>query len=456
MVFSSLTFLYFFLPIIVICYFMSPIKYRNIILLVSSLIFYAWGEPIYVSLMIFSSVVDYAHAKIINKYRGKLLSKIALLSSIIINLSILMFFKYTGFFQELSNSIIGTEFEVLNIALPIGISFYTFQTMSYSIDVYRNDAPVQESLLDFATYVTLFPQLVAGPIVRYKSIAYELKSRTHSIDKTYSGLSRFIVGLGKKVVLANNLGLIWQFTANVPVENLSLASAWIGIISFALQIYFDFSGYSDMAIGLGRILGFSFPENFNYPYISMSITEFWRRWHMSLGQWFRDYLYIPLGGNRVCYFRWIINIFIVWGATGFWHGAGVNFIGWGIYFAILLILEKTVFKNLLEAIPKLLRHIITIILILISWVIFEIGSLHGIIGYLNAMFLNFNFVDDRFIYTIVQNIPLLIISVACATPYVNSLIKNSRLINVMFIILFLLSTSFLVDASYNPFIYFRF
>ena len=316
MVFSSIVFIFYFLPLVLLFYYLSPNKLRNFTLLVFSLIFYAWGEPIYILIMLFSSISDYIHALIIDKYRGTFKSKLALISSIAINLGLLGFFKYSN----------------LGIPLPIGISFYTFQTMSYSIDVYRNNVPVQRNLISLATYVTLFPQLVAGPIVRYLDVANDLKYRTHNSDKFYEGVYRFIIGLSKKVILANNLGIIWFNIKSTPSSQLSMLTAWLGIICFTLQIYFDFSGYSDMAIGLGKMFGFTFLENFNFPYISKSITEFWRRWHISLGVWFRDYVYIPLGGNRCSKTRWIINIFIVWFLTGLWHGASYNFILWGLYF----------------------------------------------------------------------------------------------------------------------------
>ena len=332
MVFSSLTFLFFFLPLAIGGYYCTPTKYKNFTLLIFSLLFYVWGEPKYILIMLFSSVVDFMHAKIIDNNRGNIKSKLALISSIIINLSLLFYFKYTAFAIDSVNTLFGCDFLIPSIVLPIGISFYTFQTMSYSIDVYRGLAPVQNSLVSFATYVTLFPQLVAGPIVRYIDVAEELSHRTHTLDKFYDGINLILIGLGKKVLLANNIGLVWEFVKNQNLNQVSVLTAWLGIIAFGLQIYFDFSGYSDMAIGLGKMFGFTFPVNFNYPYISKSITEFWRRWHISLGQWFKDYLYIPLGGNRNGKLKWIRNIFIVWVTTGLWHGAGVN-----LYYGVFIL-----------------------------------------------------------------------------------------------------------------------
>jgi len=340
LVFSSITFLFYFLPLVLFSYYLVPYKLKNFILLIFSLIFYAYGEPIYIFIMLFSCVVDYINALIIDKYRNTYKAKLALIFSIIINLSLLAFFKYSDFFISIVNSLTNYNIPLLNITLPIGISFYTFQTMSYTIDVYRNEAPIQKNIFSLSTFVTLFPQLVAGPIVRYSDVSYDLNHRIHNFDKFYNGVYRFIIGLCKKVILANNLGVIWYSIKATPYDTLSLATSWLGIICFTLQIYFDFSGYSDMAIGLGKIFGFDFLENFNFPYISKSITEFWRRWHISLGVWFRDYVYIPLGGNRCSKSRWFLNIFIVWFLTGLWHGASFNFILWGLYFGVVLIFEK--------------------------------------------------------------------------------------------------------------------
>ena len=441
MVFSSIVFIFYFLPLVLLFYYLSPNKLRNFTLLVFSLIFYAWGEPIYILIMLFSSISDYIHALIIDKYRGTFKSKLALISSIAINLGLLGFFKYSN----------------LGIPLPIGISFYTFQTMSYSIDVYRNNVPVQRNLISLATYVTLFPQLVAGPIVRYLDVANDLKYRTHNSDKFYEGVYRFIIGLSKKVILANNLGIIWFNIKSTPSSQLSMLTAWLGIICFTLQIYFDFSGYSDMAIGLGKMFGFTFLENFNFPYISKSITEFWRRWHMSLGIWFRDYVYIPLGGNRCSKTRWIVNIFIVWFLTGLWHGASYNFILWGLYFGFILMLEKLFLLKILNNIPTIFNHIYALLLIIVGFVIFELTDISSIIHYLSAMFINNKFIDKSFYYYFIPNISLLIFSILASTPIIKHILDKYEIIRFICLIFgMIISVAFLVDSSFNPFLYFRF
>ena len=454
--FSSLTFLFFFLPLTIGAYYCVPNQFKNFVLLILSLLFYGWGEPKYIAIMIFSSIVDFVHAKIIDKNRDNIKSKLALISSIVVNLSLLFYFKYSAFAVESINNLTGSNFIVPSIVLPIGISFYTFQTMSYSIDVYRGLAPVQNSLISFATYVSLFPQLVAGPIVRYKTIADELNHRTHTFDKFYDGINLLLIGLGKKVILANNIGLIWNFVKSQNISDISLVTAWLGIISFGLQIYFDFSGYSDMAIGLGKMLGFTFPMNFDYPYISKSITEFWRRWHISLGQWFRDYIYIPLGGNRKGKVKWIRNIFIVWFTTGLWHGAGVNFILWGIYFGALLMAEKIFLLKVLDKIPNIFKHLYTLVFIAIGWVLFECGEFNTITAYLESMFLNSKLIDSTSIYLIVNNIVLLVICILAATPIFKKALSNDYVKFIVVFISLFISVAYLVDASFNPFLYFRF
>ena len=458
MVFSSITFLFYFLPIVFFSYFLSPSKLKNATLLIFSLIFYAWGEPVYILIMLFSTIIDYIHALIIDKYRNTFKAKLALMSSIIINLSLLVFFKYSDFFISIINSIFNTDIALFNLTLPIGISFYTFQTMSYTIDVYKNEAKPQKNIINLGTFVTLFPQLVAGPIVRYVDISKQLNSRHSNINKIYEGIYRFTIGLSKKILLANNLGLIWTSVKSTPYNELSNLTAWLGIVCFTLQIYFDFSGYSDMAIGLGKIFGFDFLENFNFPYISKSITEFWRRWHMSLGVWFRDYVYIPLGGNRVSKLKWFRNIFIVWFLTGFWHGASFNFILWGLYFGFILMLEKLFILNILDKLPNLFKHIYTLFLVVIGFVIFDITDFKDIFDYLNAMFnINNNFIDYTFIYYLVPNITLLIISIIASTPIIKTILDKNIYIRFVVIILgFILCVSFLVDSSFNPFLYFRF
>lgn len=458
MVFSSITFLFYFLPIVLFSYFLSPYKFKNATLLIFSLIFYAWGEPVYILIMLFSTIVDYIHALIIDKYRNTFKAKLALMSSIIINLSLLVFFKYSDFFISIINSIFNTDIALFNLTLPIGISFYTFQTMSYTIDVYKNEAKPQKNIINLGTFVTLFPQLVAGPIVRYVDISKQLNNRHSNINKIYEGIYRFTIGLSKKILLANNLGLIWTSVKSTPYSELSNLTAWLGIVCFTLQIYFDFSGYSDMAIGLGKIFGFDFLENFNFPYISKSITEFWRRWHISLGIWFRDYVYIPLGGNRVSKLKWFRNIFIVWFLTGFWHGASFNFILWGLYFGFILMLEKLFILNILDKLPNLFKHIYTLFLVVIGFVIFDITDFKDIFDYLNAMFnINNNFIDYTFIYYLVPNITLLIISIISSTPIIKTILDKNIYIRFVVIILgFILCVSFLVDSSFNPFLYFRF
>lgn len=458
MVFSSITFLFYFLPLVLFSYFLSPSKLKNLTLLIFSLIFYTFGEPKYIFIMIFSTIIDYIHALIIDKYRNTLKAKIALLSSIIVNLSLLVFFKYSNFFISIINSIFSANLDSLNLTLPIGISFYTFQTMSYTIDVYKNEAKPQKNILNLATFITLFPQLVAGPIVRYVDIAKQLDTRNSDIDKIYNGIYRFIIGLAKKILLANNLGIIWSSIKISQYRELSILTSWLGIICFSLQIYFDFSGYSDMAIGLGKIFGFDFLENFNFPYISKSITEFWRRWHISLGLWFRDYVYIPLGGNKVSKLKWFRNIFIVWFLTGLWHGASFNFILWGLYFGFILILEKLFIINILNKLPDFFKHTYTLLLVIIGFVFFEIENLKDIFNYFNAMFnLNNKFIDSTFIYYLTPNITLIIISIISSTPLIKSILDKNIYIRFIFIILgFILSVSFLVDSSFNPFLYFRF
>jgi alginate O-acetyltransferase complex protein AlgI len=407
--------------------------------------------------MLFSSILDFVHAKIIVNNRGNIKAKLALISSIIINLSLLFYFKYSGFFLETINKLFDSNLNVIAITLPIGISFYTFQTMSYTIDVYRNEAKPQKSLISFATYVSLFPQLVAGPIVRYQTVADELNDRTHSVDKFYDGIILFVLGLGKKVILANNIGLIWNYVKLENIDSLSIFTAWLGIMSFGLQIYFDFSGYSDMAIGLGKMFGFNFSKNFDYPYISKSITEFWRRWHISLGTWFRDYLYIPLGGNRKGKLKWIRNIFIVWFVTGLWHGAGFNFIFWGVFFGIILFIEKIFLLKKMEKTPNFLKYLYVILIVSISWVFFELEGVNDIILYIKAMFINNNIIDETFVYLFIPNIILIALSILIATPIMNKfLLKNKYIEAILIIMILFLSVAFLVDASFNPFLYFRF
>ena len=464
MVFSSLEFFFRFLPAVLLLYFIAPRKLKNLLLLLASLFFYAWGEPIYVFLMIFSCLVNYALAFPIDKYRGNVKSKVALLSSIVISLGLLGFFKYADFLVININNIFGTSISPLYLPLPIGISFYTFQILSYTIDVYRNDTPVQKNLINLSTYITLFPQLIAGPIVRYNTISQELTERKHSLELFTEGVHRFVIGLGKKVFIANNVALIWELSKTTADPSILLS--WLGIISFSFQIYFDFSGYSDMAIGLGRMLGFHYQENFNYPYISKSITEFWRRWHMSLSQWFRDYLYIPLGGNRVSIPRWILNILLVWSLTGFWHGASWNFMFWGFYFGVLLLIERLFLSKILDRLPGGVCHLYTLLIIVISWVIFELGSPPEIFQYLGNMFgvNGIDIINFESIYVLRSNSVLLLIAGIGAIPlfkkiyerYAHIIYVKAVIMPVFYIIVLSLSIAYLIDSSFNPFLYFRF
>lgn len=467
MVFSGLTFLLLFLPAVLLVYFIVPKRFKNAVLFLFSLLFYAWGEPVYVVLMLFSTVLDFSCGKVVDRYRGTPKAKIGLLVSVFVNLGLLCLFKYTDFFITTINSITGTAIPLLNLPLPIGISFYTFQTMSYTIDVYRGDAKVQNNIISFGAYVSLFPQLIAGPIVRYQTIADQINDRTHSFDKFGDGVKRFAVGLAKKVLLANNIGLLWSAVSKTDISQLSVVSAWLGAIAFAFQIYFDFSGYSDMAIGLGKIFGFDFLENFNYPYISKSVTEFWRRWHISMGTWFRDYVYIPLGGNRKRFAVQIRNIAVVWLLTGFWHGASWNYVLWGVFYGILLIIEKLFLLKYLNKAPSFIGHIYAVICILIGWVFFAFEDISQGLDYLKVMFSGASaFVTNETMYQMISYLPLLLICLVASTPVGKILygklkkLKNSTLTSLVSIsgmlAVTVLSTAYLISGSYNPFLYFRF
>lgn len=378
MVFSSITFLFRFLPIFLILYFVTPRRMRNVILFLGSLVFYAWGEPVYVVLMLFSTVSDYLHGRLIGACKSRNVARGLLISSIVINLGVLGFFKYSDFLISTVNGLFGCSIPLLELPLPIGISFYTFQTMSYTIDCYRGEARVQKNILDFGVYVTMFPQLIAGPIVKYRDVQEQLHDRRVDLTAISRGCCRFTVGLAKKVLLANNLGLLWTEISGSSPENMTVLAAWMGVLAYAFQIYFDFSGYSDMAIGLGAILGFHFPENFNYPYIAASITDFWRRWHISLSSWFREYVYIPLGGNRRGLPRQLLNILIVWMLTGIWHGAGWNFLLWGLWFALWLVLEKLVLGRVLKVLPAMVGRLYTWAIVLVSWVFLRLKRAAGL------------------------------------------------------------------------------
>ena len=462
MLFSGIPFLYYFLPAVLILYFAVPRKLKNSVLLVFSLLFYAWGEPKYIILMLISIASGYILGLLIEKFHDKFLSKLFLALSVIISIGFLAYFKYADFFISNFNSITGISLPLLKIALPIGISFYTFQILSYTIDVYRKDVPAQKNPITLATYIALFPQLIAGPIVRYSDVCDQLDNRTHSLSMTASGVSRFICGLSKKVLIANALGELCDiFRAS---NEKTVLFYWIYAISFCLHIYFDFSGYSDMAIGLGSIFGFNFIENFNYPYISKSIREFWRRWHISLGSWFRDYVYIPMGGNRVSKLRWFFNIFTVWLLTGFWHGAAWNFIVWGLYFAVFLIFEKLFLSKLLKK-AKWFTHVYVLFFVMISFVIFNATNLTEAMQYIGGLF-GANtpaFISEETIYYFKSYAVILILAIIGATPLPKKIfdkVKDTKVISaihpIVLTVLLIMITAYLVDGSFNPFLYFRF
>jgi len=468
MVFSSLMFLSVYFPVTLLVYYISPKKLRNFILFIFSLLFYAWGEPVYVVIMIFSTLVDFSHGILLehwNNSPGK--RRAVLLSSVIINLGMLGFFKYSDFIINNINIIFNTDIPNLNLALPIGISFYTFQTMSYTIDVYLGKCKVQKNIINFGCYVAMFPQLIAGPIVRYVTVAEELDCRRENINDFSDGIVTFIKGMSKKVLLANNIGRLADMIQTAEISKLSVVSSWLGIIAFAFQIYFDFSGYSDMAIGLGKMFGFTFVQNFNFPYISRSVSEFWRRWHISLSTWFKEYVYIPLGGNRVSIPKNIRNLLIVWTLTGIWHGASWNFMIWGVYFGILLIIEKFILNKYLQKLPNFISWLYTIILVIIGWVFFSFENISTAFTFLGNLFGigAASFIDRNALYLLNSYGIMLIILAVCSTPLFSKLLgfikeKNVKLYDILVIILcvlgLVLSLAYIVDAAYNPFLYFRF
>lgn len=465
MLFSSIPFLYYFLPLVLAVYFLTPARFRNAVLLLASLIFYAWGEPKYVLLMLASILSGYGFGLLQERYRGQKGAKLVCGLSVAVSLSFLLYFKYADFFLENFNAATGLGVPLLRIALPIGISFYTFQIISYTVDVYRGE-PAQKNLIHLAAYVAMFPQLIAGPIVRYSDIAQQLEHRSHSTALAAEGVRRFLIGLGKKILIANQLGeLCSVFRAS---DEKSVLFYWLYAVAFALHIYFDFSGYSDMAIGLGKVFGFHFLENFNYPYISASITEFWRRWHMSLGTWFRDYVYIPLGGNRVGRARQLLNILVVWMLTGFWHGAAWNFVLWGLMFAVLLIMEKLwLLKPLSKCRP--LAHLYVVFFVVISFVIFNAENMGQALSDIGGLFGagGIPLVSAEAVYCLRSFALVLILAVFGATPLLrNGLVRLSqyptagKVLNALepftLFILLLVMTGYLVDGSFNPFLYFRF
>ena len=473
MVFSSSVFLMAFLPLTLLAYFLVParmVKARNAVLLASSLVFYGWGEPKYIVVMLFSIVFNYVSGRIIGKYTGmnnKHRARPMLVLCVFGNLALLGIFKYTDFVLDTINRLTAAGLTLPGIALPIGISFYTFQTMSYIIDVYRGKVEPQEDLITFGAYVALFPQLIAGPIVRYSDVAVMLAGRRTNLEQAAEGVRRFIIGFGKKVLLANQIYVVWMELSSM--ENLSVAAAWLGAVAFTFQIYFDFSGYSDMAIGLGKIFGFDYLENFNYPYISRSITEFWRRWPMSLSSWFKEYVYIPLGGNRKGIARQLVNISIVWILTGLWHGASWNFVMWGVYYGIILIVEKLGLLKVLQKCPSVIGHLYSLVLIVIGWVIFAIDDMGAVISYISMMFGSSGcFIDDAFLYFIQSRVWLVIACIIGSTPLpklvcnavAQKLADRELLLSVLETALMMgilvLAIAFLVSGSYNPFLYFRF
>lgn len=501
MVFSSLTFLYYFLPIVLAVYVFLPnrisiplkrerelvIPARNLLILFTGFFFYAWGEPFYVIIMLLSTLIDYTAGRLMNKFDdNQKIRTVCLIVSVCMNIGLLAVFKYSDFFIDTINSIFGSDIanpvilanRLINdniydfglsedrVALPIGISFYTFQSMSYTIDLYRRKIGVQKSLVGFTSYVTLFPQIVAGPIVRYEDIAAEIEERTVNINKISEGIGKFIKGLAKKVLLANNIGIIWTQIKAMDYGEISAATAWIGILAFTFQIYFDFSGYSDMAVGLGKMLGFNFPKNFDHPYMSKSVTEFWRRWHITLGTWFREYVYIPLGGNRRGLAKTLRNLLVVWGLTGLWHGASWNFLIWGLYYGVLIIIEKLGWGKILEKLPSAVSMSYTFLTAVFGWVLFDTDSLGGALRFFGAMFgAGGALFDNMASYMLFTNIVIFLLCIAASTDRFGRAVKlmYRKLKKLMpyaapavLAAVLLLCTSYLVDATYNPFLYFRF
>ena len=467
MVFSTPIFMFYFLVLTLFLYYIVPRRGRNVVLLCASLFFYWWGERVYVAIMFLSTAIDYTHGLLVERCKARgndRGAKMAVASSVVFNLALLCFFKYWDFIAGTLQSAGLTFMPVLGVHLPIGISFYTFQTMSYTIDVYRGDARAQRNILNFGTFVTLFPQLIAGPIIKYKDLGDQIDRRDYSADKFSSGVQIFMVGLAKKLLIANNVGMLWDsYKAMAPAE-LTVAGAWLGVLAFTFQIYFDFSGYSDMAVGLGRMLGFEFLPNFNYPYISKSITEFWRRWHISLSTWFREYLYIPLGGNRCAKPRWMFNLLVVWAATGIWHGASWNFLCWGLYFFALLMVEKFFLLKPLEKAPALVGHVYTMLFVMVSWAIFAIEDFSHLGAYLKVMFGlgGVPLANTSFGYCLVSYLPILCLAALASTPLGASVYRRlgtrgqQAVCTVLIAGGLIACTAYLVDGTYNPFLYSNF
>ena len=465
MVFSTPYFLFLYLPIVLLLYYISPLKLRNLVLLVCNLVFYGWGEPVYILLMIFTIVLDYFAGLVVARRKEKgddRGARIAVAVALVLNLAILFFFKYWDLVATTLQHF-GIPMPVLNLTLPIGISFYTFQTMTYPVDIYRRDAELPRNLVSFGTFVTLFPQLIAGPIVKYKELADQMEHRTHSPEQFASGVQMFTIGLAKKVLLANAIGQLWDVYLATPGAELTTLGAWLGIAAFSLQLYFDFSGYSDMAVGMGRMLGFEFLENFRYPYLAKSATEFWRRWHISLGSWFREYLYIPLGGNRVKASRLVFNLFVVWACTGIWHGASWNFLIWGLYYFVLIVFERFFFSRVLEKLPGWVGHVYGLFIVMVGWAIFAVEDFSAMGLYLKAMFgMGAGWMDGTFLYYLRSYLPILLIAAFACTPAAAKTWKRlpqqikQTAMPVLVLAGLVLSTAYLVDGTYNPFIYFNF
>lgn len=480
MVFSSNEFLFLYLPLSLILYFVSPLKWRNAILFLVSLIFYGWEKPIYLAIMLFTITANYFFGYLVDRYSSDPPKKrAALVWAIVIDLSLLGFFKYTDLLLETLAEIGVSSIKPLGISLPIGISFYTFQSMSYVIDVYRGESPVQKKYVNFGAYVSMFPQLIAGPIVRYSDVDRELNERSCNVDDSALGARRFVIGLAKKVMLADTAGALWEQIRDIPREETSVLILWLGIILYAFQIYFDFSGYSDMGIGLGRILGFRFPENFNYPYTAKSITDFWRRWHITLSTWFREYVYIPLGGNRCTRGRMIFNLLVVWALTGLWHGASWNFLIWGLYYFLLLAAEKLFLSRLLDKLPAAVSHIYTLTLVLFGWLIFyfktDLGGAEALFSYFRGMTgtLGLPLADLEFNYTLVRNLLLMAALAFACTPYPKQYFERFREIvcerwgdrgraaltlvcDVLLVVIFCVCIAYITSSEYRPNIYFEF
>lgn len=468
MVFSSVTFLFYFLPILLLVYYIAPKKLKNLVMFLGSMVFYAWGEIRFIPIMLLLSVEDYICGRMMEKYRDNdKKRRIFMLISVCSNLGVLLFFKYTNFFVDNLNLVVGGGIPIMNIILPIGVSFNSFQSISYAIDVYRGTTSCEKSYYNYLTYTTLFPQIIAGPIVRYVTVENDLDEHLLTRDSLSCGARRFLIGLGKKVLIANNVGFLWSQISAGTAGEASVLLYWIGIAAYTFQIYFDFSGYSDMAIGLARMFGLTFDENFNYPYISRSITEFWRRWHITLSAWFRDYVYIPLGGNRHGKLKQLRNLLIVWALTGFWHGASWNFVFWGLYFAGLLILEKFVLSKVWDKVPRFFQHLYTILLVMISWVIFYFEDLGKMGSYLAGMF-GFSSLplwNNQAIYYLLGYGIIFAIAIYFSTPNFKKLLDKAEKstkklllcgVSISYVLMFLACVAYLVNGTYNPFLYFRF